>query len=214
LCAPTGPARGVLHRNEQGHWFNSAAWPPPEAVSRSVSLQTGDFLSVEGPETAWLTRVRGEIADGSPEVGGGQSLCTPLGSVVTWVDAPHDLTIAGNPSVELNVKSSQPGGLVGVTLMSVAPDWTCGPPSPSVKWLASGAADLEYDKSPYSPTPFPGGGRTVHVDLSDVTATIPAGHRLAIVVSHNTEHTAAPDRGPLITIGAGSKIELPVLPDS
>jgi predicted acyl esterase len=204
------PAGGVLHRNEQGHWFHSAAWPPPEAASRSVSLQTGEFRSVQGSDSAWLTRV-GQVP---PEVGGGQSLCTPLSGVVTWVDAPRDLTIAGNPSAELNVTSDQAGGQVGVTLMSVAPDWSCGPPSPSVKWLADGAADLEYDKSPYSPTPFPKRGRTVHIDLSDVTATIPAGHRLAIVVGQNTDHTAAPDRAPLITIGAGSKIKLPVLAGS
>lgn len=98
----------------------------------------------------------------------------------------RDTTIAGNPFAFLNLKSDQRGGVVGVYLLDVDPNAvTCneeGYPTKGVRLLSFGAADLRFHKGTMVGEDFPlDTPGHVRIDLFDLAATIPVGHKLTLV---------------------------------
>jgi predicted acyl esterase len=127
--------------------------------------------------------------------------------------------VAGNPFAYLHVSSDQPRGMVSVEVYDVAPDAHCADPNSDtgtvgVRWLSHGAADLGFYRSRFTPTPFPvNSPQWVRVDLLDTAVTVPAGHRLRVVVSYGSafeDRHGRPQDVPLITIGGDSQLVLPV----
>jgi hypothetical protein len=83
-----------------------------------------------------------------------------------------------------------------------------------VRWLSRGAADLAFYRSHFAATPFPvNSPQGVRVDLLDPAATMPAGHKLRVVVSYGSlveNNGGRLQDVPLITIGGDSQLVLPV----
>jgi hypothetical protein len=157
----------------------------------------------------------------APGLGGGASLCSsagpaPVASSVTEWSFPTDTLIAGNPSLELTLTSTRRRGVVSVALFAVSPSFSCpSVASRGARWLAGGGADLEHFRSRYGARPFPVGEATrVRIDLSDVTARIPRGYRLALVLG-NVDGGVLPEPDALIDlvrVGASSRLVLPTIP--
>jgi putative CocE/NonD family hydrolase len=226
-----GPAPATLGRVDYqamtGEWSSSTAWPPAEAKDRVLYL---------GQDTASATRTVGDRSFVStPAVRVLQSedfnnsagpMCDPTGThavVYTTGVLGDEVDVAGNPFAWLRLKSDQPGGLVRVTLADIGPDFACtGTRAQDFKVLSFGTADLRYDHSSYDAIPFPvNEDAHVRVDLSDVAARVPAGHRIAIIVGASTqEYENAPVLfTPTIVVRAdgrpdASQIVLPVVSDS
>jgi predicted acyl esterase len=129
-------------------------------------------------------------------------------------------TVAGNPFAVLDLSSDQPRGVVSVDVYDLAPDARCADPSSSsgnvgIRFLSHGAADLAYYRTRFTPTAFPvGTAQKVRIDLLDTAATVPAGHRLRVVVSYGSaveKHLGRVQDLPLITVHDDSELVLPVL---
>jgi predicted acyl esterase len=154
--------------------------------------------------------------------GGGGSLCTaapagtPALSAVAMETATTDMVVAGNPYVDLFLSSSRRVGLIDFALYAVEPGFKCPQvASEKVRWLAGGGIDLTHYNSKYEARPFPVNTPTkVRIDLSDVTARIPAGYRLALVLTDgDLLHIGERDAYPTIVSihGAASRLVLPVV---
>lgn len=216
------PQLGVDHQEQAGRWHASRAWPPPEAALEALHLTDGalkpqpglmpaQFLSVPPAETSHPSWALGS------GLGGGQVLCTPGTAAVFWLELAGDAVLAGNPHAELIVSSDLPWGLASVTIYDVAPEFQCGAPSAAVTLLAAGGADLEYYASRYEPAPFPVGVPTsIRVDLTDITARLQKGHRLAAVVNHGEIgfSMSQPGRYATITVYPESRLVLPLIEGS
>ncbi|HVE62466.1 MAG TPA: CocE/NonD family hydrolase [Mycobacteriales bacterium] len=153
------------------------------------------------------------------------AVCEPAtsnGTVAAVYDSaplPRPAVVAGNPFAYLNVSSDQPRGLVNVEVYDVAPDAHCADPNSEtgtvgVRWVSSGTVDLAFYASHFAATPFPvNSAQRVRVDLLDTAASVPAGHRLRVVVSYGSamEHRIGRLQDvPLITIRGDSQLVLPV----
>lgn len=237
------PRLGVEHLDQMGGWHESTEWPPAEADDETLFLVGQTLASIPGvgdatfrsapplQETGYLGVVSsytpiGDVYDG--ELGGaGASLCpapagAPQVSAPFMIEATKDVVIAGNPRLDLVISSDLPGGIVSATMFALEPGFRCEDGVPEgATWLGFGAADLEYYETRYTARAFPVGEKTpVSIDLTDVTALVPAGHRFAIVVSHGEigQSLAQPTRAPSITIHAGdsesSRLVVPILKGS
>lgn len=140
---------------------------------------------------------------------------------------PTDTTLAGNPFVYLNVVSDAPGGHVEVNLFSVEPEASCSPVPFNqgtafrtggwgVKSLSHGSADLRFHQGNFDARDFPvGAPAVIRVDLTHLAEVIPAGHRVAVVVSRaNAAEAVSLPYVPQIAIQPNSHVVLPVIAGS
>lgn len=214
------PRLTVDHQDQAGEWHTSREWPPREATEESLFLASGTLATSPGAEPVAFHSVPPPHETSFPSwavglgIGGGQSLCTPQVGATYFLDVTSDVVLAGNPYANVRISSDMTGGLVSATLYDVAPDFQCGvTPSIAVTSLASGGADLEYYISRYEPLAFPiDTPIELRIDLTDVTAVLEAGHRLALVISHGEygAEFSQPGRYPNITVYPESQVVLPV----
>lgn len=194
-----GPAErlgAVDFQDSAGTWHRSRSWPPHQAREEVLYL-SGTELSadpdVEGrefraahdprntypaaraaefPVSMWTALCAGEDAD--------------TGSAYVSEPLERDATIAGNPFAYLRLTSDQPGGIVAVHLVELTGDFACEPSGQArgVEVLAKGAADLRFHKGNFEGVDFPVNDPTsLRIDLYNLAEHVPAGHRLAVVVS-------------------------------
>ncbi len=222
------PRLAVDHADMAGTWYESRAWPPPEAREETLFLASGALgTAAEGEPAQFLSAHRLDTpalgAGSGQPLPGGWTLCAAPGlpglSAVFAKEVTSDLVVAGNPYLLARISSSLPAGTVTVNLYDLPPDFACdgnGLPV-SASWLARGGADLEHYASPYDPVAFPVDTPTeLRIDISDVTAVIKPGHRIAVVMSHGefVDHFGQPGAYPVITVYPESRIVLPLIQGS
>lgn len=220
------PRTGVAyHQDQQLKWHEDRRWTPQPAKREALYL-AGPELGRRPLDTATsfrsapqpLDQTWTEHANGVEEEGSGfeQSLCgDPLGLSAKYQTAPlaSAALLAGSPFVYLDVESDLSGGLVGAALYDVGPDFACtGPHYDGARWIADGAADLNYYETPYQTTPFPvATRRRVRIDLSDVTWSLEPGHRLVLLLSRGEVfQRGSTSLYPTISVHGPSHVVLPV----
>ncbi|HWH08468.1 MAG TPA: CocE/NonD family hydrolase C-terminal non-catalytic domain-containing protein, partial [Candidatus Thermoplasmatota archaeon] len=215
------PEVGVVeYQDSEGGWRASAAWPPAEAREEVLHLADGAlspapgrgaaaFRSVPDPLHAMLAA---EGAGGAPG-----PLCAPGTHALLFATKPlpERVVLAGNPFALLRLTSDAPGGLVTVTLLDLAPDFRCENGKPvGARALVQGAADLRFHAGGYRGRDFPVGTPTdVRVDVTNLADVLPAGHRLAALVSHGDPalRTGQPHAPTLALDAAASHLVLPLV---
>jgi predicted acyl esterase len=107
-----------------------------------------------------------------------------VGLAYTSEPLTEDSVLAGNPFALLRLSSDQPGGIVGVHVLSLGPDFDCSDSS-TFDVVALGAADLRFHQGNLHGEPFPVGKPTeVRVDVWDNAQMLREGSRVAVVVSY------------------------------
>ena len=173
-------------------WHETSAWPPPESRDEALVLTDGKLggAARDDAPAASFESFPTVGATGSPK----QLLCPETGprggltSTTFWSEpVTNPVRLAGNPVAWLRLTSDLPGGLVGVHLFDVAPDFVCvGEDSLAhgVRYWAAGVADLRFHQGTMTGRDFPVGEATqVRVDITDLAEVLEPGHRLAVVVS-------------------------------
>lgn len=184
--------------DDTGTWRHEADWPPSRAT----------------PLTFWLSADYGLISEAPAEgraLFPGYPLSTaPFFDGEAFVSAPleADLRYAGAPHVRLDLSSVGLGvdGTVAVTLYDVGNEtW-----SPAERIVNQGFLDLRHRNSMDAPEPIAPGERFEAIfDLYPQDDVIPAGHRLALVLSGTS-----PDGAPVsvLPVGVGGTVHVHVGP--
>lgn len=232
------PELGIVsYQDGSGRWRRSRSWPPREA-RRQVLYLAGTALSPKpsAQDASFRAFPRsvgaGVLAgDGTPSMNGYseafRAACADAdlpgevaaGRVFMTEPLRTNAVIAGNPFAYLKLTSDQPGGQVSVQLVDVSADARCGAMPPSegtARPLSAGAADLRFLYGNYAAAGFPVGRATwVRIDLTHLAEVIPAGHRLALVVSQGdiVDRLSMPYT-PHVVIDGASEIVLPVITGS
>ncbi|MFL5843728.1 MAG: CocE/NonD family hydrolase [Solirubrobacteraceae bacterium] len=171
------------------------AWPPAGTTQLALPLGTGSESFTD-------------TATSSEEV----ALALGLDQETSWryyefgvLDAP--LRIAGSPVLDASVTDSATTGQLSPTLVDVAPDGSAVP-------ITRGHLNLQYRDGLAQAVPVPAGPVRAQVRLAPQDQTIPAGHRLGLIVAGSNVVWAVPDRpGSTITLENGaSRLLLPVAP--
>lgn len=190
----------------------------PTATAESATFRDAPISSVNSSYGA--ARAYGRFPSYDPAVCDPETFNETVAAVYDSPPLAASTLVAGNPFAYLNVASDQPRGLVNIEVYAVAPDAHCADPNSEtgtvgVQWLSSGTVDLAFYNSHFTATPFPvNSPQRVRVDLLDTARTIPAGHRLKVVVSYGSvvEHRVGRlQDAPLITLEGDSQLVLPVL---
>lgn len=226
------PRLGVVdYQSDDGIWHEAAAWPA-NASSEVLYLRAGSLTPAAGPGNAAFRsapnprNIRDPGIDDElpvnvprnlgPDLVNATALCPDLVSQATrtaglaYVSAPvsEATLLAGNPFAWLRLESDQPGGLIAVQLVDLAPDAGCdatGEPT-GARLLATGEADLRFNDGNFVGRDFPVGTPTnVRIDLFSVAAVLAPGHRLAFLVGYGDafERQPNPRFTPVLTVGAG-----------
>jgi putative CocE/NonD family hydrolase len=212
----------VYHQDQDLHWREARGWSPSANTKETLFLDgdalapvpragTTTFVSAFQPADEFfdLDALAELVSPGAipDDAGLEYGLCPDqkrLGVARAYVSAPVKATtqIAGNPFADLTVSDDQAGGQITATMFDLAPDSSCvGPYVQGARWIAAGAADLNFYNSPYRATPFPIGTPTeVRIDLTDTSYTLHAGHRLALLLNYGEIGQATPGTAPASTI--------------
>lgn len=217
---------------DPGSWIQDSSWPPRRAGEEVLYLTGSDLRSDTAPgdrtfrsaPTILSSFRAAEYSDVPMPLW--RALCPDgipdgfAGVAYLSEQASRDLLIAGNPFAYLRLSSDQPGGLVGVHLLTVPADVPCdlalNPPEAHV--LAFGVADLRFHAGNLSGTDLSEGQHNVRIDLGSVSEQIPAGRRLAVVVSYGEGdldlYMPSGQHAPTITVHAdgGSEASHVVIP--
>ncbi len=186
-----------------GAWHEWASWPPA-AAEEALYLGAAGLAPAPGEAASFRA-----ISDENGALCGAAAVADDTGTRVVYLSEPLDanVLVAGNPLVYLEITSDQPGGIVAADLFAVGDD-LCDEPV----LVAFGGADLRHHDGSGVGKAFPTGQATpVRVDLDGVAHAVPAGKRLAIVLSADgaREYRGAP-YAPVLEIGAASHIVLPL----
>ena len=229
------PRTGVVyHQDQKLTWHESAGWSP--APSKKEVLYLSDSGLSTDPEVAstWF-RAAPPPADhafvqrGAKEMGvdissdpghaDGLKFSLCPGSEALNVSRTYatpvtsKTLIAGNPFVDLFIKSDMAAGMVTAELYDIGPSFTCtGPDATDARWIATGSADLSFYADPFRASPFPIDRLTeVRIDLNDITHVLEPGHRLVLVLSHGeAAERKGPAAFPTITVDGSSELIVPV----
>lgn len=178
----------VDYQADDGAWHRSDAWPPSEASDEVLYLHEAALAS-EASEGArsFLAHPASEPTASACRDLPDTPACPPPDALVYTSDAVDRSTlVAGNPMAYLTLEADQPGGIVTVDLLDVAPDAEClriG--CEGVAHLSAGTADLQFHQGGYEAEDFPVDEPVpVRIDLYNLAHVLDEGHRLGLVVSH------------------------------
>lgn len=216
----------VDYQDGTGTWHETTSWPPADAQQEVLHLtddrlrpfpnaEERTFHSV--PDAAGSQAAREGVDEGIPG-----PLCsrqTPAGEPVhgllyTSRSLGQDTLVAGNPFAHLNLTSSQPGGLVTVTLFDLGPRFACEGATPhDALPLTTGTADLRFHAGNMQGKDFPTDEPTgVRVDLTNLAEVVPRGHQVGVLISYgDPDHRTSQPYTPQITVHGDSEIIVPVV---
>lgn len=185
---PLPPGLGTVgYQDGAGTWHASSQWPPAERRDEVLYLTGGQLSPVAGRGDASFRSVPAPGLPGSafclpPVVGS----AVPTSLVYSTAALGRAALISGNPFAYLRLSSDLQGGLVAVDLFDLAPDSRCdGAEFVGARGFSNGVADLRFHAGNLRGRDFPTGSPTfVRIDLENLAEWVPAGHRLAVVVSH------------------------------
>ncbi|MCU0465275.1 MAG: CocE/NonD family hydrolase [Anaerolineae bacterium] len=234
--APTSRKRLLYYTMGSGQWRETEVWPPRDVHSKNWYLQPGrglaesasasggtdhytvDFTATTGKKNRWYTALVNPVDYGNR--------AREDAKLLTYTSAPltADLTLTGQPIMELALASTHPDGAVYVYLEAVDERG-------KVYHLTDGQLRLIFRpiaaETPYwvggvprnftraEAEPFPLGEVVpVRIDLRPLSVLIRAGMRLRLAVAGHDAETFArlPAEGtPTLTVDYGrSWLELPV----
>lgn len=179
---------------------SSPSWPPPGVRSTSLPVPTGSVLALgrgvaDDPIVRW-----GERTLGTPDQVGQTVSAVPATSgadtlVTTGSPLKARTLLAGAPRADIVWSSTAADSQLDVKLYDVAPDG-------SGTLLSYGCTSVRG-----------AGPHRVRLDLMHTAIEVPAGHRLEVWVQGSDAPTWLPAQQPAVdTIGAGSRVLVPVLP--
>ena len=175
-----------FYTERPGRWIAEPAWPSPNIETRTLHLNR-DGLG-ETPDAHEVKSIRSPQTTGAA---GGEYCIIWLGpeapldqrqddaGSLCFDSEPLDvpLELFGAPAVELTLASNKPKAFVAVRLNDVAPDG-------AVTRLTWGVLNLCHRAGHAEPSALvPGETIRVRVQLDDIAAAIPAGHRLRVALS-------------------------------
>lgn len=179
----------VDYQADDGAWHRSQAWPPSEAQAEVLYLH-GEALASEAGDGArsFLAHPASETTSSRCRDLPDNLACPPDDSALVYASDPVDRAtlVAGNPMAYLQLEADQPGGIVTVDLLDVAPDAEClRVGCAGVSHLSAGTADLQFHQGNYESQAFPVGEPVpVRIDLYNLAHVLDEEHRLGLVVSH------------------------------
>lgn len=226
--AEAPPTLGTVdYQDASGTWRTTTSWPPAEARDQVLHLTEGTLApnptegdlvfrarpDPPGSERAWEgtgATIGPLCAHGAPGPG-----LEPHGALAVSEPVAERTVIAGNPFAYLTLTSDQPGGLVTVALLDLAPDWGCEDRVPhGVHPWAVGAADLRFHQGNFQGRDLPVDTPTpVRVDIVNIAEVLEPGHRLGVFLSYgDQQQRSSQPYTPLLRIHAGeSHVVLPVV---
>ena len=198
-----------------GPWHHTRAWPPPEA-HREVLHLAGDALQ---PKAALTSRVYQSLptpeGTNGPLLGPGgyygpkPFVCQTSGPTrLLYATAPlkQPVTIAGNPFALLQLNVDQPGGIVTVNLLDVTGDPVRAPPRSATAPRICASANGNWRAQP----PPLGLRFAQRVDLTAIGHVVPAGHRVALLLSHGPPLDHTSKYLPSVTVSGRSELVVPL----
>lgn len=204
------PRLGIVDlQDDSGAWHVSSSWPPKESRDESLYFRSGGL----GPAPA-----AGESSYRSTPVMPGRTpgdrLCDPS-DALRFDTAPlqEDVVIAGNPMAWLSIEADGPSGLVGMYLYRIAGGGACH----DAELLTWGAADLRFHAGNLIGEDFPVATPTsIRFDMEAIAARVPAGDRLAVLLTHpgpyDDRDVADPERVQPHGPGSAGRIGRPAFP--
>ncbi len=198
-----------------GRWVAEEAWPSPHIEPLSLQLQPGRLnferedakvdLTIQSPLSIGLFAGKWCSYSATPDLPHDQR--EEDGGALVFDSDPLDqpIEVLGAPTIELEVAADRPVAQVAVRLSDVAPD-------DKATRVTYGLLNLTHRDSHAEPTPLEVGRRyRVRVQLNDIAAVFPAGHRLRIAISTSYWPLAWPPPEPVrLTVVAGaSSLTLP-----
>jgi putative CocE/NonD family hydrolase len=164
-------------------WVEVPDWPP-ESVEQAWYLHPGGFLSMEDPPRSPADRYRYDPADPTPSVGGAsigqkagprdQRVRESRRDVLTYTSDPMraDLSVIGNLSAKIHLRSSLENTDVFVRLCDVSP-----------KGRSVNLSDGIFRLRPGKPTRADDSSAEVRVEMWPTAHTFRRGHRIRLQVS-------------------------------
>jgi putative CocE/NonD family hydrolase len=169
-----------------GRWVGEPHWPAPGIAATTFMLNTEGLrehaapqgeLTIRSPQTTGLRAgyqcsygLGPDLSD-DQRIDDAQSLCF---DTLPLVDR---LEIAGEPELELDIRSDQPQALIAVRLCDVAPDGA------SLR-VTYGLLNLSHRDCEEFPTSLvPGQTYRVKIRLCGIAYAFPAGHRIRVALS-------------------------------
>lgn len=201
----------VAYETSPTSWHATTAWPPADVREEVLYLAEGALRTLPAGAPSTFNPSAPTSPDGLCGDGNLQFVTEPLAA---------NVALAGNPFAYLELTSDQPGGVLALSLLDLAPDAACGPQGLEGEWtyLTSAAADLRYHEGGYRPKDFPVGKPTaVRFDFHNDGWIVPEGHRLALFAGAAGARGYLPTaHAPTLTLGAGdlptaSQVVLPVV---
>lgn len=190
--------------DDTGTWRHEADWPPSRATPVTFYPVPGGGLAAE-PEDGVVDYASTSLAP--PQGGHVVFLSEPLAAPLRYAGAPHVRVTFSLLGVE---------GTLAATLYDVGNDtW-----SPAERIVNQGFIDLRHIDSMEGASPVIPGVHTAVFDMYPQDDVIPAGHRVALVLSGN-----APEEAPVqvlstavggrmrIGLNEGTSITFPVVAD-
>jgi uncharacterized protein len=185
------PGLGTVRYQDYARtWRTSTSWPPAEARDEVM------YLGLDGLAAAPALGSRSFIAAQLPPDGastratdlhvGTSALCPGLETFgAAYLSAPlsSQLVLAGNPFAYLKISASEPGGIVAASLVDLPPGAGCISGLSDHRVLSFGSADLRHHAGNLDDRPFAvNQTQSVRIDMLNLAETVPAGHRLALVL--------------------------------
>ena len=202
-----------------GRWVAEDSWPSPNVTPLTFHLaptklatEVGDAddseMTVQSPLSIGLFAGKWCSYSATPDLPHDQR--EEDGGALVFDSDPltEPIELLGAPLVDLEVSANRPVAMVAVRLSDVAPD-------DKATRVTYGLLNLTHRDSNEHPTPLePGVPYRVQVQLNDIGAVFPAGHRLRIAISTSYWPLAWPPPEPVrLTVATGaSTVTLPVRP--
>jgi putative CocE/NonD family hydrolase len=175
-----------LVQNWPGRWVSETQWPAPGVRTATFMLNTeglrehaalSDELTIRSPQTTGL-RAGYQCSYGlGPDLSDDQRIDDAQSLCFDTLPLPDRLEIAGEPELELDIRSDQPQALIAVRLCDVAPDGA------SLR-VSYGLLNLSHRDSEEFPAPLVA-GRTyrVKIKLCGMAYAFVQGHRIRVALS-------------------------------
>ena len=216
---PDTVASGIVeYQDDQGAWHSSKSWPPKahtEKLFLSEESLVEDIRAVVGSHRTLRSTKHPclQVCGANPP---GEPYLVECATGVAYVSPPltEEILVAGNFTLDLQLTSDLPGGNLAAMLYHAPADHSC--PIFQGPEVRRALMELQHWKEEGVPTPFPVNEMTgVKMTSHPLASRIPAGHRLILVVSGDSDEVNPSAFKPQLTIHTStshpSAISLPIV---